>query len=70
MQLRKAEAFGVLDHHDGCVRHVDAHLDHGRRDQKADLVRGETRHDAILLGALHPAVHEADALAETFPAAP
>ena len=35
MQLRQPEAFGVLDHHDACFRHVDADLDHRRRYQDA-----------------------------------
>ena len=36
MQLREAETLGVLDDHDRRLRHVDADLDDGRRDQ--DLV--------------------------------
>ena len=64
MQLREAKALGVLDHHDGRGRHVDADLDHGGRDQQADLVGGELRHHAILVGALHLAVDEADLVAE------
>jgi hypothetical protein len=34
VQLREAETFGVLDHHDGGGGHVDADLDHGGGDQK------------------------------------
>ena len=36
MELRQAEALGVLDDHHGGVRHVDADLDDGGRDQHAD----------------------------------
>ena len=37
MQLRKPEAFGVLDDHDARFRHVDADFDHGRRDEDPRL---------------------------------
>ena len=36
VQLREAEAFGVLDEHDRCVRDVDPHLDHGGRHEDVD----------------------------------
>src|SRR3546814_20160247 len=41
--------------------YVDPDLDHGGRDQDADLARLETRHDVVLFGTLHPAVDEPDA---------
>ena len=65
MQLREAEAFGVLDHHDGGFRHVDADLDHRGGDQKLRLAGGKARHGGVLLGALHAAMHQVDLLAET-----
>ena len=58
MQLRQAEALGVLDHHDGRLRHVDADLDHRGGDQELRLARREALHGAVLVGALHAAVHE------------
>ena len=64
MQLRQAETFGVLDHHDGGFRHVDADLDHGGGDQKLGLAGGKARHGGVLLGALHAAMHQIDLLAE------
>ena len=64
VQLRKAEALGMLDHHDGRLRHVDADLDHGGGDQELRFARRETRHRGVLLGALHLAVDEVDGLAE------
>ena len=39
VQLREAEALGVLDHHQRRVGHVDADLDHRRRDQHARSCR-------------------------------
>ena len=33
VDLRKAETLGVLDHHDGRFRHVDADLDHRGGDE-------------------------------------
>ena len=37
VELGEAEALGMLDHHDGGLRHVDADLDHRGRDQDAGL---------------------------------
>ena len=54
----------MLDHHDGRLRHVDADLDHGGGDQELRLARGKARHGAVLVGALHAAVHQIDAVAE------
>ena len=64
MQLREAEALGVLDHHDGGLRHVDADLDHRGGDQQLRLAGGEARHGGILVRALHAAVHQIDVGAE------
>ena len=49
MQLREAEALGMLDHHDGRFRHVDADLDYGGGDEKPCLARGEALHGRIFL---------------------
>ena len=49
VQLRDAEPVGVHDHHHGRVRDVDAHLDHGRRDQDVQLAGGELAHHAVLV---------------------
>ena len=51
VQLREAEALGVLDHHHGRLRHVDADLDHRGGDQELGLAGGEALHRAILVGA-------------------
>ena len=56
----EAEALGVLDHHQRRVRHVDADLDHRRRDQHRHLPAGEERHHRRLLGRRHAAVQQAD----------
>ena len=37
VQLREPEALGVLDHHDGRLRHVDADFDHRGGDQQPRL---------------------------------
>ncbi len=60
VELREAEALGVLDDHDRGVRHVNADLDHGRRDEHLYLAADEAAHHLFLLGGLHPAVQEAD----------
>src|SRR5439155_11328471 len=61
----ETKALGVLDHHDGGGRHVDADLDYGGRNQESDLVAGELSHHAVLFRALHLAVNEPDTVAET-----
>ena len=43
MELREAEAFRMLDHHDGRFRHVDPDLDHRGGDEKPRLALGEAR---------------------------
>ena len=37
MQLRQTEPLGIVDHHDGRRRYVDANLDHRRRDEHVEL---------------------------------
>ena len=61
VQLGEAEAVGVLDDDRRRVRDVDAHLDHGRRDQHLRLARREGLHGGGLLRRGEPSVHEADA---------
>ena len=63
MELREAEAVGLLDDHDRRVRDVDADLDHRRRDEDVELARLELRHDAPPLGRRQAPVEAADAVA-------
>ncbi len=53
VQLRDAEPVGVHDHHHRRLRHVDADLDHGRRDEHVEPARGvrvgEPPHGVLLL---------------------
>ena len=62
VELRQAEALGVLDDHDRRVRHVDADLDDGGRDQDVDLPGGERVHHAVLRVLLHAAVQQRHAV--------
>ncbi len=64
MQLREPKALGVLDHHDGRFRHIDADFDDRGRDEKPCLAGGEALHGAILVGAAHLAVDQIDRFAE------
>src|SRR5215470_7476371 len=64
MKLSKPEALGMLDHHDTCLRNIDANLNDRGGDEQARLAGGKARHGAILVGALHAAVHKIDAGAE------
>ena len=47
VQLREAEALGVLDDHQRRVRDVDAHLDHRRRHEHLRLAGLEARHRGL-----------------------
>ena len=58
VQLREAEAIGVLDDHHRRVRHVDADLDHGRRDEHVDLAAPERVHHRFLLARRQLAVQQ------------
>ena len=60
MQLREAEALGVLDHHHGRIRHVHADFDHRRRHQNVDFAPAESFHDVFFFLAFHAAVQQAD----------
>ena len=53
MELRKAEPFGILDHHHRSVRHVDPNLDDCGGDKHLDLPGGKFFHDLIFLFSLH-----------------
>ena len=67
VQLRQPEALGMIDDHDGGVRHVDADLDHRGGDQDRQRAGGECRHDAILVLAGEFAMHQPDPLTEPRP---
>ena len=58
VQLREAEALGVLDQHHRRVRHVHADLDHRRRHQHVDLAVAEGAHHAVLLRRAQLPVHQ------------
>ena len=62
MELRQAEAVGLLDDHDRRVRDVDADLDHGRRDEHVELAGFELSHQLAPLGRPEPSVEQADAV--------
>ena len=64
VQLRQAEALGMLDHHDRGVRHVDADLDHRRRDQQPRAPALEGVHRLVLFGSAHAPMHQPDLVAE------
>ena len=65
VELREAEAFGMLDDHDGGLGHIHADLDHGRRHQQTDASRREIGERRLAHRRLLPAVRQADRFAET-----
>ncbi len=60
MQLREAEAVGVLDDHHAGVRYVHPHLDDGGRNHDLRLAPHEALHLEVLVGGLHFAMHDTD----------
>ena len=60
VELREAEALGVLDDHHRGVRHVDADLDDRRRDEHLYLAGDEAAHHLLLLRRLHLPVQQPD----------
>jgi len=58
VQLREAEALGVLDHHERGVRHVHPHLDDGGADQHAQMPGREQRHHRLLFRRRHARVQQ------------
>ena len=61
MELREAEALGVLDDHHRRVRHVDANFDDGRGDQQVDLTGDERgHHRSFSLGFILPQQRHAE----------
>ena len=58
VQLGQTEPLRVLDHHDGGVGHVDAHLDDRRGHQHLHLAVAEPPHDTVALVGLEPPVHQ------------
>ena len=63
VQLGEAEPVGLLHDHDRRVRHVDADLDHRRRDEHVELPFLERGHRRTALPGLEPAVDAADLVA-------
>ena len=58
VQLREPEPVGVLHDHHRRVRHVDADLDHGRRDEHVGVAGAERGHRRLLLRRLHLPVQQ------------
>lgn len=57
VELREAEALGVLDYHHGGVGHVDAYFYHGGGYEDARLAGGEDAHLVLFLVGAHASVH-------------
>jgi hypothetical protein len=64
VQLGKAEALRLLDHHQRGVGHVDADLDHGGRHQQLGRAAGEPLHRGVLGLGPQLAMDEHDIVSE------
>ena len=60
VKLGEAEAFSVLDDHDGGVGDIDADFDDGGGDEDLRFVFAEALHDFFLFVAGEAAVQEAE----------
>ena len=58
VELGEAEAFGVLDDHEGCPGHVHAYLDDGGGAEDVNFSGGEGSHDHLLVLPLHLPVEQ------------
>ena len=56
-KLRKSHALGVLDDHQRGIRHIDADLDHGSRDEQLDVAALKASITAAFSAVGKPAVH-------------
>ena len=61
VQLGKAEAIGVLNHHQRGVGHIHTHFDHRGSHQHIRLTLGESSHHRLLFRTLHLAVDQGNA---------
>ena len=61
MQLRQAEALGVLDDDDRSSRNIHAHLQHGGGDQDIDLAGTKGLNHFLLISTRHLSVQQAHA---------
>ena len=64
MELRQAEALGLLDHHQRGIGHIDADFNHGRRDEQLRPAPGKAFHGGILDRRLELPVDEHHHIAE------
>ena len=67
VKLCQTEALGLFDDDQRCVGYVDADFDDRRRDEYRQLAPRERRHHSVFLGRLHPAMNQADRIAEAQP---
>ena len=60
VELGEAEPIGGLDHHDGRVGHVYAHLNDGGGDEDVEVVVVEAGHDGVLFARGQASMEDAD----------
>ena len=65
VELTHPKAISIQNHHDGGVRDIDSHLNHGGGDEDIDLTGAKRLHHLILLGGRHPTVDGLDPEART-----
>ena len=66
MKRWKAEAFGIFNHHNCCIRHVNANLNNGGCNKYAHLAVGKGFHNRFLVLSLHFAVKYSEIIALKF----
>ena len=58
MKLSQTKALRVFDDHESCIRHIDTHFDHRRRDQNLGLTALEAPHGRMSGRRVEPSVNE------------
>ncbi|MCY1365273.1 hypothetical protein D9M69_521130 [compost metagenome] len=61
MELAQPKAISILDHHNSCIRHVHANLNHSCTHENIELTCAKFHHDRILLIRFHLAMQQANA---------
>src|ERR1700685_1732452 len=61
VQLREAETVRMFNHHDSCVRDINANFNHGRGDEHLKVAAAESFHDVFFFFAWKPSMKKSDA---------
>ena len=64
VELREAEAFSVLDHHDGGLGYINADFDYSGRNKDIKLSAGKFAHSLVFCLSFHLSMDKANTITE------